>query len=258
MYYEKDMIEDRGALIKPLVLIQLLSLVAIIAMNYLFIKQSQLLKKLAVISLLLLMVLTVLVTTVTLISVIMLYSRRRNSVFSGRMAMKLLSKVLIPIMALGRFVGFDRVKIQRAYAHINNRTVYAGDTRFKPGDILLLLPHCLQNSSCKHRITGDINNCVGCGKCKIADLVRLGKRTGVNMKIVPGGTLARKVIRDVRPKAVVAVACENDLSSGIRDAHGLPVIGILNKRPYGPCYNTDVDVAEVERAINFFVEGREH
>lgn len=258
MHYEKDSAEDRGLLIKLLIFIQFASFAVIIAMSYLLLKQEQLLKKLAVVSLLLLTGLTILVTTVTLISVIMLYSRRNNKVFSGKMAARLLSNVLIPIMALGKFMGFSREKIQRAYAHINNRVVYANGARFEPEDVLLLLPHCLQNSNCKHRITGDINNCTGCGRCKIASLAELGRKTGVKTKIVPGGTLARKVIEDVRPKAVVAVACENDLSSGIRDSRGLPIVGVLNKRPYGPCHNTDVDVAEVERAIDFFIGRREH
>jgi hypothetical protein len=34
----------------------------------------------------------------------------------------------------------------------------------------------------------------------------------------------------------------------------LPVIGILNHRPHGPCFNTHIILAEVERAIDEHVE----
>jgi hypothetical protein len=47
----------------------------------------------------------------------------------------------------------------------------------------------------------------------------------------------------------VAVACERDLVSGIRDAWPLPVIGLINERPEGPCVNTRVDVAGVARIL---------
>jgi len=36
------------------------------------------------------------------------------------------------------------------------------------------------------------------------------------------------------------------------DVKGLPVYGILNKRPNGPCKDTFVDVIELEKAIEHF------
>jgi hypothetical protein len=58
-----------------------------------------------------------------------------------------------------------------------------------------------------------------------------------------------------RPEAIVAVACELDLTTGIQDAYPIPVIGILNERPNGPCINTKADIEKVRRAILDFVEG---
>ncbi len=73
---------------------------------------------------------------------------------------------------------------------------------------------------------------------------------GVHLAIVPGGTLARKRIMEIRPKAVLAIACERDLTSGIRDAFPVPVFGVLNSRPFGPCVNTQVDMNLVKQALN--------
>ncbi len=67
-----------------------------------------------------------------------------------------------------------------------------------------------------------------------------------------GGTLARKIVLDARPEAIVAVACERDLSSGIVDTFPMPVMGISNERPFGPCFNTRVDLEKVKEAIRFF------
>jgi uncharacterized protein len=51
---------------------------------------------------------------------------------------------------------------------------------------------------------------------------------------------------------IIAVACERDLASGIQDTHPLPVYGILNSRPFGPCLDTDVALDKVEWAIREF------
>jgi hypothetical protein len=59
-----------------------------------------------------------------------------------------------------------------------------------------------------------------------------------------------------RPEAIVAVACELDLTTGILDSYPLPVIGVLNERPHGPCINTKVDIQKVKDAIASFCEAK--
>ncbi|MDI3538299.1 MAG: uncharacterized protein PWQ13_322, partial [Bacillota bacterium] len=59
----------------------------------------------------------------------------------------------------------------------------------------------------------------------------------------------RKRVEELRPKAVVAVACERDLTSGLLDVYPLPVLGILNDRPHGPCVDTRVDMERVRQAV---------
>jgi len=77
----------------------------------------------------------------------------------------------------------------------------------------------------------------------------LAQKFGLDISVATGGTLARKVIVEKRPQLVIAVACERDLTSGIKDCYPLPVIGILNDRPNGPCVDTSVDVAKIEQAL---------
>ncbi|NLO25486.1 MAG: DUF116 domain-containing protein [Clostridiales bacterium] len=254
---EKNWTEDKGILTGLLALMLLLGLTLAAVVVYLLIRQQRLFVRLAAVLLLVFTMAAVLVMTAALVSILMLYSGRGGDAVPGRMVTRLLNIVLAPVLAFGRFIGLSRERIQRAYANINNRVVYAARPSFDPEDVLLLLPHCIQHSGCKHRITGDIYNCAECGRCKVADMVKLGRKTGVNVRIVPGGTLARKVIEEIRPKAVVAVACENDLYTGIRDTRSLPIIGVLNQRPHGPCRDTSVDVAEVKRAIEFFINRRD-
>ena len=84
------------------------------------------------------------------------------------------------------------------------------------------------------------------------DFTQLAKDIGLNLFVATGGTLARRIVIDIKPEAIVAVACERDLSSGIVDTYPIPILGIVNERPFGPCFNTRVDIDKVKDALNFF------
>ena len=50
------------------------------------------------------------------------------------------------------------------------------------------------------------------------------------------------------------MACERDLLSGIQDiCNQIPIIGIPNIRPEGPCKNTTIDLNEFEKAVHTFL-----
>ncbi|WP_333655156.1 DUF116 domain-containing protein [Dissulfurispira sp.] len=160
-------------------------------------------------------------------------------------------KVLYPmLMLVGAFSKDKKERLQLFIVDLNNRLVRAQG--FKTKRILLLLPHCLQINDCDVRITNDIYNCKRCGRCNIKDLISVADENNLKLFVATGGNLARRIVSDVRPEAVVAVACERDLSSGIADAYPLPVLGIPNERPFGPCFNTRVDLTKVKEAIEFF------
>ena len=64
---------------------------------------------------------------------------------------------------------------------------------------------------------------------------------------------ARRIVVKKRPEIIIGVACERDLTSGIQDSYPVPVFGILNQRPFGPCYDTDVDLELVENGLITFL-----
>ena len=150
-------------------------------------------------------------------------------------------------MLFSSFKKDTKEGLQRTIIRLNNGLVLREGHRTKK--ILLLLPHCLQIDKCDIRITHNIYNCKRCGRCEIKDLINIADEYNLSLSIATGGTLARKIVREVRPDAIVAVACERALSSGIVDIYTMPVIGIPNERPYGPCFNTQVDLKRVNEAI---------
>ncbi len=161
-------------------------------------------------------------------------------------------KVLYPLaMLIGAFKKDKKEALQRWIININNRLIIKEGHRARK--LLLLLPHCLQIDKCDIRLTHNVYNCKRCGRCEIKDLIEIAETHNLSLYVATGGTLARRIVKDVRPEAIVAVACERDLSSGIADTYPLPVYGIPNERPFGPCLNTRVSLDKVKEAIKTFV-----
>lgn len=159
-------------------------------------------------------------------------------------------KVLYPInLFLGFLLGIGRERVGESFVEFNNALVRATRKRIDPGRVMILLPHCLQLSDCQYRVTSDIGNCRRCGKCSISKLAELSEKIKARIAVATGGTLARRLIVEIKPTLILAVACERDLVSGILDAYPIPVYGILNQRPHGPCNNTTVDLEKVNKGF---------
>lgn len=155
-------------------------------------------------------------------------------------------------MFLGAFLKSKKTYFQSYIIKLNNSLVMKN--HYNINKILLLLPHCIQNSKCDVRLTFNVFKCKGCGMCKIKDLIELAEKSGIAISIATGGTIARKVVKEEKPDAIIAVACERDLSSGIVDTYPIPVLGILNERPYGPCIDTNVNLEKVKDAVKWFMK----
>ncbi len=178
-----------------------------------------------------------------------------KDIFFTRFMRLIVIKFLLPMIEfVGKLLGLDKDRIRQSFIAMNNSLVISQKYKVRPDRILILLPHCIQLFDCEIKVTGDVNKCVLCGRCDIKGLVELGRKYGIDISVATGGTLARKVIVEKRPKLVLAVACERDLTSGIKDCYPLPVIGVLNLRPHGPCFNTIVDVEAIDAALKQVLE----
>jgi len=245
--------KDKSIFISLLVLIILFIFISIILLT-LFINTSDLeLYKLIAKAIIVIIVLICMYLVYITIQLIKIIKNNTPSILSIKIVSKSFN-ILYPIMMLlSNIFKIDKDPIRRVFSQINNKIVELNGIAIKPNEILILAPHCLQNSRCKYKITGNIYNCKRCGGCNVHDLILLNEKYSTNLEIVTGGTLARKIINDYFPKGIIAIACERDLTSGILDVKFTPVIGVTNKRPEGPCHNTCVDIKEVEKAIKVFL-----
>ena len=120
----------------------------------------------------------------------------------------------------------------------NTLAVRRGRTVGK-GELLVLIPRCLS----KQALDG---------------VLEIAGRYEVPVFVATRGQLARRVIRERRPRAVVAVACERDMMTGLRDVAGkLPVLGLTMQLPNGPCRDATIDLEQMEKWVQGLVANGE-
>ena len=120
------------------------------------------------------------------------------------------------------------VKVYNALALLRGRKVGTGE-------LLLLIPRCLS----KETLDG---------------VLGIAGRYGVPVFVATRGQLARRVIRERRPRAVVAVACERDMVIGLHDVAGkVPVLGLTMTLPSGPCKDAGLDLGKLEEWVRAYV-----
>jgi len=120
------------------------------------------------------------------------------------------------------------VKVYDALALMRGRTV-------GKGELLLLIPRCLS-------------------KAAIDGVLSIAGKYEVPVFVATRGQLARRVIRERRPRAVVAVACERDMVSGLHDVAGkVPVLGLTMTLPSGPCKDAGIDLGKLEEWVRAYV-----
>jgi len=120
------------------------------------------------------------------------------------------------------------VKVYNALASVRGRKV-------GKGELLLLIPRCLS----KETLDG---------------VLGIAGKYGVPVFVATRGQLARRVIRERRPRAVLAVACERDMVTGLHDVAGkVPVLGLTMTLPAGPCKDARLNLGQLEEWVRAYV-----
>lgn len=135
----------------------------------------------------------------------------------------------------GELFRTPRDRTAHASVLVYNRLALARERKVTPSELLILVPRCLSRQA-------------------LDGVLDIARRYDVAAFVATRGQLARRVIRERRPKAVVAVACERDLLSGIRDCAGkVPVLGLTMTLPNGPCRDAAIDLSKMEEFVKTYL-----
>lgn len=147
---------------------------------------------------------------------------------------------MLPTMHLawrvGTLFGVERDLTGHATVLVYDRLAAARYRKVSANELLILIPRCLSRAA-------------------LDGVLDIARRYGVSAFVATRGQLARRAIRERRPRAVVAVACERDMVSGLRDVAGrVPVLGLTMTLPNGPCKDAGLDLTKMEEFVRKYLK----
>lgn len=152
------------------------------------------------------------------------------------LAERLLFLFLSKAIWLGQRFGISKDRVSNSFIKAHNLIVKNYARRLNADKLLILLPRCLRKEV-KQQVIERANGLT------------------VHIFTAKGGEDAREAIIQYKPSLILAIACERDLISGIRDvADKIPVLAIPNKRPEGPCKNTCLNFDAFDEAMRLMRE----
>jgi len=125
--------------------------------------------------------------------------------------------------------------VENAAVKVYNALAMTRGRKVGQGELLVLIPRCLSKDT-------------------LDGVLGIAGQYGVPVFVATRGQLARRVIRERCPRAVVAVACERDMVSGLHDVAGkIPVLGLTMTLPSGPCKDASLNLGQFEEWVRAYV-----
>ncbi|MDP1553624.1 MAG: DUF116 domain-containing protein [Methanobacteriaceae archaeon] len=136
-------------------------------------------------------------------------------------------------------IGLDEQIVDHIGVEVRNKVNEKKFKSISDDEKLLILPHCLRNPKCEATLEPSGMVCTGCNKCVIGVLKEKAEIKGYKVFIIPGSTFLKKIIEQNNFKAVLGVACYQDLNLSMMKLSKFAPQGVPLSRD--GCVKTKVD-----------------
>lgn len=234
--YEKDINEGKR-LFLIFYFLSIFAIVFFLLLIYYFISPRLIEINVIINNIILFLILSVIIGLV-LFSLLLLLTiiTNKNFLFFRKKTGLHLEWIYPAVYKLASFFKISKDRVGNSIIKVNNALVYITRDKFTSNNLLVLLPRCFE-------------------KTVREKVLQTTQKYNCQVFIATGGSSARQMVKKVKPDAIIGVACERDLISGMTDSNKtIPIIAIPNRRPNGPCKDTNIDIDELERAIRFMLK----
>ena len=167
---------------------------------------------------------------------------------------KLSSLALHKLEQLATKVGVEEQELFQLYVDAKNRSLIDSFAATPYNERVVLLPQCLRAKDCPAEIGKYGYECQQCGRCSVTKIMQMTKELGYKGTfIMPGGSLAKKVLVELKPKASLGVACYKELVMGSYLCEKVGVIGQGVELLKDGCINTIVNMKALKEALKIGV-----
>ncbi|MCW4015704.1 MAG: DUF116 domain-containing protein [Candidatus Bathyarchaeota archaeon] len=163
---------------------------------------------------------------------------------------KLSSLAIHKLEQVATKVGVEEQELFQLYVEAKNRSMIDSFASIPYNERIVLLPQCLRGKDCPAEIGKYGYECQQCGRCSIAKIMQMTKDLGYKGTfILPGGSLAQKIMLEIKPKASLGVACAKELILGSYLCEKVGVIGQGVELLKDGCINTIVDLKVLKDSL---------
>ncbi len=149
--------------------------------------------------------------------------------------------------------GGPLTELYPAITSRKNKEYALAFSRSEFSERLVLLPQCLRSTQeCAAEEHGAQYVCKRCGACKVAEIIERAEELGyMGVRIVKGGSAVARVLEELKPRAVLGVACSFEGALGMLECERLDVAIQFVSLMRDGCSDTDVDLKEVFETMEF-------
>lgn len=173
---------------------------------------------------------------------------KRGIVIFPKFILFIIDTLYSPFKSIARILKLDDDLIDNMSIQIRDDINKKKFKEIPAEKTLIFLPHCLRHRNCPATLQKDGVNCTCCGLCSIGVIKKKAEPKGYKIYIVPGSSFVKKIVMENKFKAVIGVACHEDLNQMMMMLSDFCPQGVLLEKT--GCYETTVNVSEVLKIIN--------
>lgn len=149
-------------------------------------------------------------------------------------------------------VGVDAKIVDQIGVEVRNKVNEKFFKKIEPQEKILVLPHCLRDADCEAKLEASGLVCTDCNRCVIGVLKSKAEDKGFKVFIIPGSTFLKKILEKNNFKAVLGVACYQDLNLAMMKLSKFSCQGVPLLKD--GCINTKVDSRAVLEKMDVIQE----
>lgn len=180
---------------------------------------------------------------------------KRHRVILPKLLLFTVDTFYLHLKKLAKKFGLGEKIVDQIGIEVRNHLNRESFSRIAAQDRIIVVPQCLRHAKCPARLDSKVGiACKACGLCIIGELKAEAERLGYGFYIVPGGRFVERIVRSVKPKAALGVACSKDLNMAMHDlarvrcvVQGVPLVR-------DGCFQTEVDLKELLRRMKLGIE----
>ena len=168
---------------------------------------------------------------------------KRNIIIFPKFIIFIIDVFYSPFKAIAKLLKMDEYIIDRISVELRNDVNREKFRKIPASETLIFLPHCLRHKDCDATLQKEGVICTDCGKCSIGVIKKKADKLGYNLYIVPGSSFVKRIAKEQKFRAIIGVACYEDLSQIMMLLSEFYPQGVLLSKT--GCFETKVDVKKV-------------